>query len=69
MVSEEEFFLVFPHYTSMKANDPQDVTSWPPGAWVAGFTQETTKHCYILNMLALSLMASKEKSFEGSLAI
>ena len=28
-----------------------------------------TKHCYILNMLALGLMASEKKIFEDSLAI
>ena len=29
----------------------------------------STKHCYILNRLALGLMASEKKIFEGSLAI
>ena len=41
---------------------------WTLGAWLAGFMKGTTKHCYILNMLALGLMAS-EKSFEGSLSL
>ena len=29
----------------------------------------TTKHCYILNLLALGPMVSEKKIFEGSLAI
>ena len=41
---------------------------WTPGAWLAGFMKETTKHRFILNLLALDLMIS-EKIFEGSLAI
>ena len=42
---------------------------WTQGAWLAGFMQETTKHCYILNMLALGLMASEKKILENSLAV
>ena len=30
---------------------------------------DATKHCYILNMLVLGLMASEKKIFEGSWAI
>ena len=30
--------------------------------------QETNKHYYILNMLALGLMVTEKKIFEGSLA-
>ena len=50
----------------MGANDQGGVTNWTPGAWLAGFMQETTKHCYILNMLALGL---REEDFKGSFAI
>ena len=29
---------------------------WTPGAWLAIFMQEITKHCYILNIQAVGLM-------------
>ena len=29
---------------------------WTPGAWLAGFMSETTKHRYILNLLALGFI-------------
>ena len=53
----------------MGANDPEAWPIWAPGTWLTGFMLETTKHCYILNMLALGLRASEKKIFEGSLAI
>ena len=69
-------FLSFSHYKSMGANDPRGVASlgprgliWTTGAWLAGFMWETTKHSFILNLLALCLMVSEKKIFEGSLAI
>ena len=34
---------------------------------MAEFMLESTKHSYILNMLALGLMVSEKKIFEGSL--
>ena len=47
----------------MGAKDPTGMTSLDPSSMVG------TKHCYILNMLALGLLASEKKIFEGSLAI
>ena len=58
------FFLVFP--IIMEVNDPQDMANLDPGAWLAGFIKETTKDCYVLNLLDLSLMVSE--IFEDSLA-
>ena len=69
MVSEEKIFLSFSHNKSMGANDPRGVANSDLGVWLAGFMQETTKHCYLLNPLSLDLMVSEKKSFEGSLAI
>ena len=54
---------------SMGAHDPQGMTNLDPRGMVGGIYIETTKHCYILNLLALGLLASEKKIFEGSLAI
>ena len=62
MISEKKIFLSFSHYKSMGENDPGAWSVWTPGAWMAGFMKETTKHRYIL--LALGLMVSEE-IFEG----
>ena len=56
----------------MGANDPQGMANLDPRGMVGRFIYCTylfTKHCYILNILALGLMASEKKVFEGSLAI
>ena len=36
---------------------------WTPGAWLAGFTMGTTKHCYIQNIEALCLVVLEKKLF------
>ena len=52
---------------SMGANDPGAWPIWTPGALLAGFMLGNTKYRIILNLLALCLMVSDKKIFEGSL--
>ena len=35
----------------------------PPGAWLAGFIREITKHCYTQHIKALGLMVSENIFF------
>ena len=53
----------------MGANDPWSMSSLDPRGLIGRIYVETTIHSYILNLLALGLMVSEKKSFEGSLAI
>ena len=53
MVSED-----FPHNTCYI--DLQGVASFDPGAWLAGLMKGTSRHCYILNILAVGLTVSEE---------
>ena len=41
--------------------------AWP--VWTSGARLEATEQCYMLNLLALCLMVSEKKIFEGFLAI
>ena len=59
MVSERKTF--FFRYKSMGANDLCAQPIWTPWAWLAGFIHETTKHCNILNLLALGLMFQRRR--------
>ena len=61
-----EDVLKFSYYKSLGANDPIMRPVWIPGAGLAEFMSETTKHSYILNLLGLGLLVPKKKSFEGS---
>ena len=54
---EEDFFFMFFH------DAPGAYPVWTPGAWLAGFIQRTTKHCYKQNMKALCLVVSEKKIF------
>ena len=45
----------------MRAYDPKGVTNLDPRGMVGRIYVGDPKHCYILNMLALGLMASKKK--------
>ena len=65
----EDDFLGFNHFKSMGANDPRGMANLDPRGMVGRIYKETTKHCYILNLLALGLMVSKKKIFECTLAI
>ena len=53
----EEDFISFSHYKFMGANDPWGMATLDPRGMVGRIYVETTKHCYILNTLALSLLA------------
>ena len=59
----EEDFLPFSHCKSVGANDPRGGAILTPGAWLAGFIQRSTIHCYIQNMKALGLVVSEKKIF------
>ena len=51
---------------------PETWPIWTPWCMVGRIYErdhQTTKHHYILNLLALGLMVSEKKIFEGSLAI
>ena len=48
----------------MGANDPRGMANLDPRGMVDRIYVETTKHCYILSMLALGLLASEKKIFE-----
>ena len=52
----------------MGAYDPQGRVNLDLKGMVGRIYEKMTKHCYILNMLALTHMVSEKKIFEGSLA-
>ena len=60
MVSEKKNFLSFSHYKSMGANDPRGMASLDPRGMVGRIYVGTTKHCYILNIIAVGLMVSEK---------
>ena len=62
------FRVGFSYYKSMGANDPGAWPVWTPGLSMQDLCRRP-QHCYILNMLALGLMVSEKKIFEGSLAV
>ena len=62
MVSKKIF--IFFHYKSMGANDLWGVASLNPRSLVGRIF--VGKHCYILNIIALSLMDTEKQMFEGS---
>ena len=47
---------------------PWEMANLDPKGMVGRVNVEITKHCYILNLLALGLMVSEKKIFEASLA-
>ena len=53
----------------MGANDPPGGGQFGPRGMVGRIYVGDHLHCYILNLLALGLMVSEKKIFEGSLAI
>ena len=53
----------------MGANDLPGIANLDPRGMIGSIMKETTKHCYMLNLLALGLMVSANKIFEDSLAI
>ena len=65
----EEDFLSFSHYKSMGANDPRGRGQFGSQGRSWQNLCRSTNHCYILYLLALGIMVSKKKIFEGSLAI
>ena len=52
----------------MGANDSRSVVNLDPRGLIGRIYVGDTKHCYVLHILALGLMAS-EKIFESSLAV
>ena len=62
VVSEDNIFM-FSHCKSMEANDPKAGPDLTPVAWMAGFRERTTTHCYIQNMKALGLVVSEKTTF------
>ena len=69
LVSEKKSSLDFPIISLWELMTPGAWQIWTPGAWLVEFMYKITKHRYILNLLALGLMVSKNKIFEGSLAV
>ena len=62
VVSEKKiFFYVFLIVSYWEVMTPGVGPIWIPGAWLAGFIQRTTTHCYIQNMKALGLPVSEKK--------
>ena len=61
--------ILFCHYRSIGANEPQGVANLDPRGMDGRISVGDYLHCYILNLLALGLMVSEKKIFEGSLTI
>ena len=60
-LGEEDFFYVSPIVSLWELMTPGVGPFLTPGAWLAGFIQRTTIHCYTQNMKALGFVVSEKK--------
>ena len=55
--------MFFPIVSLRELMSPQGGAVLTPGAWLAGFINKITTHCYTQNMKALGLVVSEKKIF------